>query len=69
MKRQVLSASARTLLTVEQVAQCIDWHPESVRRAIRQGRLHAIKLGREWRISPETMENIRLQGIPCAKSL
>jgi excisionase family DNA binding protein len=62
-------ASARSLLTVEQVAQCIDWHPESVRRAIRQGRLHAVKLGRGWRISEETMENVRLHGIPCLGGL
>lgn len=68
MKRKVIPLSAPAadlwLLTIEQFAALIGWHPESVRRAIRQGRLHAIKLGRQWRIPPETLNAVRLRGIP-----
>ncbi len=39
-------------------------HPESVRRAIRQGRIPAIKFGRTWRIPPAAAERILREGLP-----
>ncbi len=38
------------LLSVDQVAQILGLHPRTVRRFIREDRLKAKKLGKEWRI-------------------
>ena len=46
------------LLTVEQAADRLQLHPETVRRQLKRGELRAIKRGRIWRV-PESalMEN------------
>ena len=46
------------LLTVEQAAERLQLHPETVRRQLKRGELRAIKRGRIWRV-PESalMEN------------
>ena len=46
------------LLTVEQAAERLQLHPETVRRQLKRGELRAIKRGRVWRV-PESalMEN------------
>ena len=37
------------LMTPEELGSIIGWHPESVRRALRENRLRAgIKVGRRW---------------------
>ena len=36
------------LLTVEEVAELLQCHPDSVRRMMRQGRLPAVKVGWRW---------------------
>lgn len=36
------------LLTVEEVAELLQVHPDSVRRMMRQGRLPAVKVGWRW---------------------
>jgi len=41
--------------TVEQVAQQLQINPETVRRAIRQKRLKAVKF-KGWRISPQALQ-------------
>jgi excisionase family DNA binding protein len=56
--------SENALFTVETVAAKIAWHPESLRRAIRAGRVHAIKLGKTWRISQVEIDRITTQGLP-----
>ena len=38
-------------LSVEQVSQIIGMHPKTVARFIREGKLQANKVGKEWRIS------------------
>ncbi len=38
------------LLSVDQVAEKVSLHPRTVRRFIREGRLKASKLGKQWRI-------------------
>ena len=58
-----------TLLTTEVFAQKIAWHPESVRRAIRQGRVAAIKLGNGWRIPPDVADHVLKHGIPLEGSV
>lgn len=36
------------LLTVEEVSELLQVHPDSVRRMMRQGRLPAVKVGWRW---------------------
>lgn len=52
-------------LTIEDFAQRIKRHPETVRRMVRAGRLPcAYKIGRKWLINREKFEAIR-QGEVC----
>ncbi len=43
-------------MTVQEFARKFDYHPEHVRRLIRNGELDAVKL-RSWRISPEAVND------------
>ena len=42
-------------MTVQEFARKFDYHPEHVRRLIRNGELEAVKL-KCWRISPEAIK-------------
>lgn len=53
-----------TLVSPEAFAKLIGWHPESVRLAIRQGRIAARKFGSVWRITPATVAQLTANGIP-----
>jgi excisionase family DNA binding protein len=51
--------TGRTLLTVEQVAERLQVHPETVRRWLRGGRLRGVRLGGSklgYRISEDELE-------------
>ncbi len=37
--------------TVEQVSKMLDIHPKTIQRQIREGKLHANKIGKSWRIT------------------
>ena len=50
--------------TVEEVAGQIKYHPESVRRAIRQGRILALPFGTGWRIPAAELHRILTTGLP-----
>lgn len=54
-------------LTVEELAAQIKYHPESVRRAIRQGRIHALQFGTGWRIPAPEVTRILTTGLPYRK--
>ena len=41
---------------VDEVAERLNIHPESVRRLIRQGKLPAIKFGNKWLVERATLE-------------
>ena len=43
------------MYTVSQAAKALDLHPKTVRRFIRDGRIRAHKIGREWRIHREDL--------------
>lgn len=45
-----------TLLTVEQVAQTLQVHWQTVLTYIKSGKLKALKLGRGYRIDPKDLE-------------
>jgi hypothetical protein len=52
----------RQWLTHE-VAEAARWHPESIRRAIRQGRIQVIRFGRSLRIADSEAQRILTQGL------
>lgn len=54
---------AAQFYTTEQLAGKIIWHTESVRRAIRQGRIRALPFGRSWRIPAQEVSRILSEGI------
>jgi excisionase family DNA binding protein len=43
--------------TVSEIAQILDLHPKTVRRLIRDGRVRARKIGREWRVTKEDLRD------------
>ena len=49
----ILANAMEMLLTVEQVAQRLQLHPETIRRQLNSGVLRGIKRGRTWRV-PES---------------
>ena len=44
-----------SLMTVQQVAEELDMHPETIRRKIKAGDLKAYTTGRSYRISEEQL--------------
>jgi excisionase family DNA binding protein len=55
-------------LTVEEAAEKIHYHPESLRRAIRQGRVAALRFGQGWRIPASELRRILATGLPYSSS-
>ena len=43
-------------LTIEEAAELLRIHPETIRRLLRLKRLPGKKIGREWRISREALD-------------
>lgn len=37
--------------TVEQISEMLSIHPKTIQRYIREGKLHATKIGKSWRVS------------------
>lgn len=54
-------------LTTEELAAAIGYHPESVRRAIRQLRIHALPFGRTYRIPTIEVSRIMAHGLPFVR--
>ncbi len=46
------------LLTVDRVAQIVGLHPRTVRRLIREGRLNARKIGKQWRVRRNELDRL-----------
>ncbi len=44
------------ILTVDQVAEMLHLHPKTIRGFIREGKLKAKKIGKEWRIQREDID-------------
>jgi excisionase family DNA binding protein len=44
------------MYNVEQLAKILDLHPKTVRRFIREQKIQATKIGREYRVSPEALK-------------
>ncbi len=45
-----------TLMTVEEAAQYLRFHPSTVYRLVRLGKLPAVKVGKQWRLDRVTLE-------------
>ena len=45
--------------TIEEVAQMLKVHHTTIRRAIKNGRLKAFKIGKKWLISRDTLNNLK----------
>jgi excisionase family DNA binding protein len=55
---QSLQSSAARALTVAQVCQRLQLSRPSVMALIHSGRLHAIQVGRSWRVSEKSLERL-----------
>ncbi len=45
-----------TLMTIEEAAQYLRFHPSTVYRLARLGKLPAVKVGKQWRLDRETLQ-------------
>jgi excisionase family DNA binding protein len=68
MHSNALAPITAHLRTPEELADLIHYHPESVRRLIREGRIKAKQFGRTWRILPEEVARILEEGLPMQEA-
>lgn len=61
-----MRGAAMTLLTVEEAANRISVHPETIRRMIRRGELSALKVGPTYRVDPYDLVPKRFEVEPRA---
>jgi excisionase family DNA binding protein len=47
---------ASSLMTVDEVAQYLKMHPLTIRRLAREKKIPAFKLGRQWRVKRELLD-------------
>ena len=59
-------AIAYELLTLEEVALELRLHAESVRRYVRNGRIRAVRFGRNYRVYRGEVERVKKEGVPMA---
>lgn len=45
------------VLTVEQISEKFEVHPETIRRALKSGELKGFKLGKGWRVYQDDLNN------------
>jgi len=57
---------SQMLYSVEQVAEMLGLHVRTVRSYVREGRLKAVRIGKQYRIAPEDLEALtgRPGGVP-----
>lgn len=51
-----MTSNAETLLTIEDVARVFQMPPKTVRNLAARGVLPGLKIGREWRFRPSTLD-------------
>ncbi len=47
------------LMTIDEVAEYLEVHPDTVRRRARDGEIPAAKIGKQWRFHPEVVAELR----------
>ena len=50
------TAPSRLWMTVEQAAEWLQVHPQTVYQAVRTGEMPAVRVGRSWRIDPDRIK-------------
>ena len=45
------------MLTLKEITERLKFHPNTLRRYVRQGKLPAVKFGRVWRVEEKDLEN------------
>jgi excisionase family DNA binding protein len=55
--RRGLWLSEDTIYTVEQIAERLKVHTQTVYRLLEAGKLPGVKVGRQWRITPEALNS------------
>ena len=58
---------SESLLTVEEVANYVKLHVETVRRLIREGKIPALRIGGRWRVHKNDLEKRGKQNAPGNK--
>jgi excisionase family DNA binding protein len=56
---------AQPLYSVDQVASLLGLHVKTVRTYVRDGRLRAVRIGKQYRISPDDLEAFTGQPVPA----
>ena len=66
MQRLVVSdaETQHAVIPTHEFAAAIGYHPESVRRCIRQGRINVLRFGRGYRIPQAELQRILREGLP-----
>ena len=50
------TGEATPLMTIDEVAAYLQFHPLTVRRLARDGEIPAFKIGRQWRVKRELLD-------------
>lgn len=45
------------VMTIEEVAEYLKVHSQTVYKMVREGQIKAVKVGRGWRVHKETLDN------------
>lgn len=61
--------ATETYYTLEEAAQLLKLHPQTLRRWIRQGKLPAQRFGKQFRLRPEDLEQAARPALPEAEEL
>lgn len=51
------STKQGALMTIEEVAECLRLHPSTVCRLVRCGVIPAVKVGKQWGVDSQTLED------------
>jgi len=54
-----------TVYTPDEVAAQLKLHPVSIRLAIRQGRIRALRFGNRWRVTEAEIQRLLRDGMPA----
>jgi excisionase family DNA binding protein len=64
MNRSTAAPSSADLMTIREVAEVLRVRPETLSRWAREGRLPAVKVGKEWRVRLADMERLLGRTVP-----
>jgi excisionase family DNA binding protein len=68
MKSSNHLSTAATVMTVEEAAEYLRFHPSTVYRLARSGQLPARKVGKQWRLHRESIDRwLRSEPVPASR--